>query len=294
VLIGRWIFVMLAVAALGAACTPDVKPPPPAADTYVALGDSFTAGTLIPNQNQTPSGCLRSDRNFPHLAAPSTGLPKLVDVSCSGATTDNMTHAQTLPVGSPGTNAPQFGALDFMTGVVTITIGGNDVGYWSTITDMCTSATGNGTPCQDQFVVNGVDTVSQSIAAAAPKVAAVLDGIHQRATRAAVYVVAYEAIFPELGLEGGSEGCFPQLPFTPGDVPYLRAKQQEINAMIRQQAAAHNATFVDAYGASVGHDACQPSAARWVEPATMPGVAYKLHPNQAGMTGAKDALVAAL
>lgn len=286
--------VVLVVAALAAACTPDEKPPPPAADTYVALGDSFTAGTLIPNQNQTPSGCLRSDHNFPHLAAPSTGLPKLVDVSCSGATTDHMTHAQSLPFGSPATSPPQFDALDFMTALVTITIGGNDVGYWSTITDMCTSTTGIGTPCQDQFVVNGVDMVSQSIARAAPKVAAVLTGIHQRATRAAVYVLAYEAIFPEPSLEGGTEGCFPQLPFTSGDVPYLRAKQQELNAMIRQQAAAHNATFVDTYSAGVGHDACQAPAARWVEPVTSPGVGFKLHPNQAGMTGAKDALVAAL
>ena len=64
--------------------------------------------------------------------------------------------------------------------------------------------------------------------------------------------------------------------------------------MIQQQAAAHNATFVDTYAASVGHDACQSPAVRWVEPTSVPGVGFRLHPNSAGMTGAKDALLALL
>ena len=114
-----------------------------------------------------------------------------------------------------------------MTGIVTLTIGGNDVGYWSTIARRLHLHHRVGTPCQDQFVVNGQDTISQRIAAAAPKVAAVLDGIHQRAPRAEVFILAYEAIFPEGPLTpGGPEGCYPQLPYAPSDVPYLRAKQR--------------------------------------------------------------------
>ena len=97
-------------------------------------------------------------------------LPKLIDVSCSGAKTDQMTQPQTLLIGAA--NPPQFDALDNMTGIVTLTIGGNDVGYWSTIADVCLSTTPAGTPCQDQFVVNGQDKISQLIAGAAPKVAA--------------------------------------------------------------------------------------------------------------------------
>jgi lysophospholipase L1-like esterase len=288
---GRRTTLLLVFLALAAACGPAKEPPPPPPDTYVALGDSFTAGTLIPNQIPPP-GCFRSDHNYPHLAAPSTGLPKFVDVSCSGAETNHMTQPQLI---TGGTNPPQFDALDTMTGIVTITIGGNDVGYWSSVADACTSTTGLGTPCQDQFVVNGVDMVSQFIATAAPKVAAVLDGIHQRAPRAAVFILAYEAIFPESPLTPDSpEGCFPQLQFAPGDVPYLRAKQKELNGMIEQQAAAHNTTFVDTYTASIGHDACRDPAVRWVEPSTPSPGAFKLHPNLAGMTGAKDALLSAL
>jgi hypothetical protein len=77
-------------------------------------------------------------------------------------------------------------------------------------------------------------------------------------------------------------------------VPYLRAKQKEINAMIQQQGATHGATFVDAYAASIGHDACRSPAVRWVEPTSAPGVGFKLHPNVAGMAGARDALLAVL
>jgi hypothetical protein len=40
-----------------------------AAPSYVSLGDSYTAGPLIPNQ-LPPYGCLKSDHNYPHLAAP--------------------------------------------------------------------------------------------------------------------------------------------------------------------------------------------------------------------------------
>ena len=127
-----WTFVAFVL--LAASCVPPEKPP----DTYVALGDSFSAGTFIANQIP-PQGCFKSDRSYPHLLAPSTKLPKLVDVSCSGAKTDHMTQSQTLPFGAP--NPPQFDVLDSMTGIVTLTIGGNDVGYWSTIADACRSTT---------------------------------------------------------------------------------------------------------------------------------------------------------
>ena len=285
------IAILTACVPVAAACVPPGPPPPPP-DTYVALGDSFSAGTFIANQ-APPPGCFKSDHSYPRLAAPSIKLSRFVDVSCSGATTDHMTQPQPLLIGGP--NPPQLDALDNMTGIVTLTIGGNDVGYWSTIADACRSTTAVGTPCQDQFVVNGQDTISQRIAGAAPKVATVLDLIHQRAPRAGVFVLSYEAIFPEGPLTpGGPEGCYPQLPYAPGDVPYLRAKQREINAMIQQQAAAHGATFVDAYAASIGHDACRSAAVRWVEPTSVQGVGFALHPNVAGMAGARDALLALL
>src|SRR5215475_9734816 len=62
------------------------------ADNYVALGDSYAAGPLIPNQ-LSPLGCLKSDHNYAHLATSTLGLT-LADASCSGATTADMTQTQ--------------------------------------------------------------------------------------------------------------------------------------------------------------------------------------------------------
>ncbi|MDQ6854335.1 MAG: SGNH/GDSL hydrolase family protein, partial [Actinomycetota bacterium] len=85
---------------------------------------------------------------------------------------------------------------------------------------------------------------------------------------------------------------YPQMPMTPGDVPYLRGIEKALNAMLAEQAAANDATFVDTYAASVGHDACQIPSVRWVEPVTPTAPAAPVHPNQLGMTGAKDAFLA--
>ena len=56
----------------------------PAAADYVALGDSYAAGPLIPAQIQ-PFGCLKSSNNYAHLAAPQLHQPAFRDASCSGA-----------------------------------------------------------------------------------------------------------------------------------------------------------------------------------------------------------------
>src|SRR5437764_3173130 len=87
-----------------------------AADNYVALGDSYAAGPIIPVQQQ-PWGCLKSDHNYAHLAAGRIGMT-LRDATCSGATTKHMTQSQGV---SPGPNPPQFDSLDADTKVVSIT-----------------------------------------------------------------------------------------------------------------------------------------------------------------------------
>lgn len=251
--------------------------------TYVSLGDSYTAGPLIPNQ-VAPYGCLKSDHNFPNLAAPAIGLP-LVDISCSGAETEDMTAPQDVEFDGP--NPPQFSALDAGTAVVSVTIGGNDIGF-SEIAESCITANPFATPCRDKYNSGGEDVIADRIAETAPKVRAVLKGIRQRSPGARVFVLNYAAIFPETGF-----GCWPQMPIGYGDVPYLREKQKELNAVIARQAKKRGATLVDWYGASIGHDACKDPLVRWVEPLAPVNPAAPIHPNLAGMEGAARALVAA-
>ena len=90
---------------------------------YVALGSSMAAGPGIrPTAAGAPFRAGRSARNYPHLVAEKLFLD-LVDVTYSGATTANvLTDFQH---GQP----PQVDALDGSETLVTVTIGGNDVGY---------------------------------------------------------------------------------------------------------------------------------------------------------------------
>jgi lysophospholipase L1-like esterase len=256
----------------------------PAAADYVALGDSYAAGPLIPAQIQ-PFGCLKSSNNYAHLAAPQLHQPAFRDVSCSGAETEDMTAPQGV---TPGPNPPQFDALDADTKIVTFTIGGNDIGF-SSIAEDCVSASPLGSHCKADYVHDGRDEISERIAATAPKVAAVIQGIHERAPQARVFAVNYAAIFPERGFLG----CWPQLPIASDDIAYLREKQKELNAMIAAQAAANGAVLIDWYKASIGHDACKPPGIRWVEPLVPANAAAPAHPNLLGMIGAAKLVVAA-
>jgi hypothetical protein len=254
------------------------------AQEYVALGDSYAAGPLIPLQIP-PFGCLKSNNNYAHLTARDLGLT-LTDPSCSGAETEDMENPQ--GVDPDGPNPPQFNSLQPTTDIVTVQIGGNDIGF-SSIAEDCTSTSPEGTPCQDTYVVDGRDEISERIQATAPLVANVIQGIHARSPEARVLVVNYASILPDSG-----PGCWPQMPITEGDVPYVRAKQKELNAMLAEQAAANGAELIDWYTASIGKDACQPPVIRWVEPVVPVNAAAPIHPNLGGMLGASALLNAAL
>ena len=258
--------------------------PASATTDYVSLGDSATAGPLIPTQIR-PFGCYKSSNNYPHLTARALGLA-LADPSCSGAKTGDMTSPQSIDFDGP--NPPQFDSLSRKTDAVTLQIGGNDIGF-SSIAEGCISGWPYGSPCKDRYAANGTDELSERIQAAAPRVAAVIQGIHDRSPRARVFVVNYAAILPDTG-----PGCWPQLPYADGDVPYLREKHQELNTMIAEQAATNGARLIDWYRASVGHDACRGPLVRWVEPWIPLNPAAPLHPNLRGMRGASHLLVAAL
>jgi lysophospholipase L1-like esterase len=254
------------------------------AANWAGLGDSYAAGPLIPAQQLNPLGCLRSDHNFAHLAAAALGR-SLADFSCSGAKTDDMTASQNV---TPGPNPPQFNALTSDTQIVTLQIGGNDIGFTS-ILQNCATANPFAHPCRDRYVVNGHDTLAEKIAATAPKVAAVLQGIHARSSQARVFVVNYAAILPETGV-----GCWPQVPVGFSDVAYLRSVEKNLNAMLAQQAAANDARIVDDYTASIGRDACKSPSTRWVEPLVPANLAAPFHPNARGEAGIAAVVVSAV
>ncbi|MGH3900408.1 MAG: SGNH/GDSL hydrolase family protein [Pseudonocardiaceae bacterium] len=243
---------------------------------YVALGDSYAAGPGIPVQRIDPLGCQRSTRNYPALVAEALGIRDVTDVSCSGASTENMTEPQAVPL---GTNRPQFDALTPDTDLVTLTISGNDIGFTDIFVTCSRLGSTNplGNPCERQANAGGTDLYAQRIAAAAPKVAGVLEGIRQRSPRATLLLVGYLRILPP------AVGCYPVIPIARGDVAYLDVVQERLAAMLAEQADDHGAVFVDAYAGSLGHDACQLPGVKWVEGIAPTSPAAPVHPNATGM-----------
>ncbi|RZQ64963.1 SGNH/GDSL hydrolase family protein [Amycolatopsis suaedae] len=248
---------------------------------YVALGDSYTSGPFIPFQRLDPLGCARSTDNYPSMLARALRVRAFTDISCGGADTTNMTTGQSVPL---GWNPPQFSALRSTTDLVTIGIGGNDFGVFGDLVGTCPGLREQdpaGSPCQDKYTVNGVDTIKERIKQTQVRVTEVLRGVHQRAPKAKVLLVGYPRIAPPEGT------CPSVLPFADGDVRWLDSVEQALNAALANAAAADGATrFVDMYPASLGHDACAPGAAAWIQGKdTNLFAAASYHPRRSGMAG---------
>jgi lysophospholipase L1-like esterase len=248
---------------------------------YVALGDSAAAGPLIPLPDLASPGCIRSTANYPKLAARRLGVA-ISDVTCSGAVTADMTGSQQTPLGAV---APQFDALGVDVSLVSVQIGGNDAGLVGLATS-CVNLLPQpfGTSCKATNTAGGRDVYGERIAGVAPRIAAVLDGIHQRAPNARVFVVGYTTYLPH-------NGCYPLVPVWAPDANYIQAKIDQLNQVLSDAAAAHNASYVDIRTPGIGKDVCKSPSIRWVEPLIPLNLAAPLHPNATGMIGMAGVLV---
>jgi lysophospholipase L1-like esterase len=258
------------------------------AGPVVALGDSYTAGALLPlNPVAKPAGCLRSARAYPVLVARALKAP-LVDVACTNAGVKEMTQAQQTYLG--GSNPAQLAALAPDDRLVLLTLGGDDVGFLNVLKEcMALSFTSPwGSPCHGYYATGGLDQLAASVTAEAPKLAQVLAAIGARAPRARIVVVGYPDMFPLSG------GCWPGVPITSGDVAYLRGIEDKANVMLAAAARSAGATFVNTYAPTAGHDFCQPERVRDVEGLLPGSLALPFHPNARGQQVMASAVLAAL
>ncbi|HEV2774178.1 MAG TPA: SGNH/GDSL hydrolase family protein, partial [Solirubrobacteraceae bacterium] len=246
-------------------------------DRYVALGDSFTAAPFVPMQYGTPIGCGRSDHNYPSVVRAAIGAMVFRDESCSYATTEHMTEPQSV---FGGYHIPQFDALSRDATLVTVGIGGNDVGLVGAATECLQLGllAPTGTACRANFAKpGGGDRLVDQIAATAPKIAATLQGIRERSPQARVLIVGYPAVAPTNG-----KGCYPLVPLSDDDMAYLDEMLRRTNTMIAEQAAANGVEFVDTYTESIGHDVCTLPPTRWFEGVVPTMPAFPVHPNAMG------------
>jgi len=264
----------------------------PVSRTYVALGDSYTSGPGLPAQLDSttspsaPEICRRSADNYPTLVARDLGY-SLDDVSCLGASTDDLTESQ-----GPGI-APQLSALTRSTALVSLSIGGNDLGFSSIATNCAAAtpwgATKVGWSCAAHYVSNGVNELDATIRQVGQRVTSALSAIKARSPNARVFVVGYPDIVPPVG-----SGCWPKLPFSAPDLDFVRSVESNLNAALDQAAVSGGDTYVDVATPSATHDACTAVDTRWVEPIVPLHGGYPLHPSSAGMDGMAHVLEQAI
>ena len=253
---------------------------------YVALGDSYAAGPGITAAASGPAGCGRSSSDYPSLVNYRAEYASFRDVTCSGATTADMTTAQTTV---SGTNPPQLDAVTKDAGLVTLTIGANDVGFGDIVSRcLARPRPRPDTPgCRTHFLHDGHDVLADRIAALGPELDRVLAEIRRRAPDATVLVVGYPRALPSL--VGGCD----EAPFSRADAAYLNDTLEALNTMIEQRADATDARYVDTASSSVDHDICSAPDIRWVEGVAPESAAAPFHPNAKGMENAAGQVLTA-
>ncbi|MBO1754865.1 SGNH/GDSL hydrolase family protein [Allobranchiibius sp. CTAmp26] len=240
---------------------------------YVALGDSYSSAAGVnPFVVGSPPACSRSTLNYAHDIAAVTKPTSFTDVTCSGAKTSDFYSSQSAGV------APQLDAVTNKTRLVTMTIGGNDENvfvdsFFGCAAISATDVTGN--PCQKKYGSTFTDAIVNQTY---PHLVTALQAVHKKAPHATVAIIGYPEILPSTG----SLACYPAMPISLGDVPWLHHQQDVLNSVVRRAAQQTGSRFIDMAPSSVGHDACQPANKRWIEPAVGPINAYPVHPNAVG------------
>ncbi|MEV0341795.1 SGNH/GDSL hydrolase family protein [Nocardia sp. NPDC050713] len=260
---------------------------PSAADAhgavYVAMGDSYASGAGIEPMVSSRL-CGRSAVNYAHLVARDLGTAEFRDVTCAGA--------KVADFGAPRigendeTEAPQYDALSADTTLVTVGIGGNDIGLVGLAISCFRAVYRLGDSCAAQNKSNRGDVYADKIAEFAGAYGEMVEEIRRRAPRAEVVMVGYPTFFR-------TGGCPLVQPMWPADANYLQARIEQLNAVMKEQAAAHDARFVDLIESTRGHDACASPDQRWLEgPVPVDPSAAPLHPNSAGYVNMANEVLA--
>jgi lysophospholipase L1-like esterase len=252
---------------------------------YVALGSSMAAGPGIrPRAAGAPRWSGRSARNYPHLVAERLSL-ELVDVTFSGATTAHVLadHQRGRP--------PQISALDGSESVVTVTIGGNDVGYVPLLMAASLPPGARRLPLLGRLISELLDRDARdrALGDAFDSLCAVGTALRRRAARARIIFVDYLTILPPAGA--------PAPPLAQADADLGRHVAAELERLTADAAAATGCELVGAAAASRDHHAW--SAEPWTTtPArygvSLPGRPAPLHPNGSGMRAVAELVAAQL
>jgi len=252
---------------------------PPGRPVYVALGSSFAAGAGLGKlQPGSPWACARSVGGYPPRLARLLHT-EMVDMSCGGAVTDNLLS------GGQFFQGPQIRVIGPETRIVTITVGGNDVGYIGDLSMLAARNSGSLFGRGAGLFWAGPQSGQQrDFAGLERKLVALVAVIRERAPAARVVIATYPAIMP-------AQGTCPLLSLGPDEVALMRDVGDRLAATTRSAAARSGAVPVDMNALGQGHDACavQPWVRGWVNGGIAP-----FHPTALGAEATAQAIAQAL
>jgi lysophospholipase L1-like esterase len=234
---------------------------------------------IQPGVKGAPFRAGRSARNYPHLVAERLGLD-LVDVTYSGATTANvLTEPQH---GAP----PQADALDGTETLVTVTIGGNDVGYSALLVAAGLPRAIRFVPLLGWAVRLRLDPTARdrALVEVAESLKEVGRTLRERSPRARVLFVDYLTLLPPAGTSAK--------PISDVDAALGRRVADTLERLTGEAAAETGCGWVRAAEASREHHPW--SAEPWTTKPGFPtpGKPVPLHPNAQGMRAVADLVVA--
>lgn len=222
---------------------------------YVALGDSYSSGV---GAGDTSGSCDQSPNAYPSLWAAANAPASFSFEACSGATTTDVINSQ-------------LGPLNSSTTLVSVTIGGNDVGF-SSIMETCvlssTSSCENAVAKAEQYanttLPGNLDRLFADIKADAPNArVAVLD-----------YPDFYDLSVPVcIGLSSG-------------DHQALDNGINDLDGVIATAASAYGFRFSDVRGQFSGHELCDGSG--WLNSINIFNIDSSYHPTTTGQADGYD------
>lgn len=252
--------VLTAAAALSATAVLSVALAAPAsasaADHYVALGDSYSSGVGAGDYTDESGDCDRSPHAYSQLYANAVAPASYVSVACSGATTSSV-------------NSSQIAALSTSTTLVSITVGGNDVGFSDIMETWVLSG-------EDDCIAAVNDAEATARANLAGWLGSTYSAIASAAPNARVVVLGYP-VFYDLTVSG----CV-------GLSSASRAKIDEgiglADDIIASTAADHGFAYGDVTSAFSGHQICDDDP--WLHSLNFADVGVSYHPFAEGQAGA--------
>ena len=255
----------------------------PEGSEYVALGSSYSAGPGLGDRVPgSPRIASRSTHNYAHILADRLKL-RLTDASTSGATI-----AQILGRERGASARPQLDSITTETRLVTLTAGGNDLGYigylvlaslpW--LLRIVTGSNGRfaGLANESEF--------ERKSATLADDLISLFEAIRARAPKATIAITDYLSLLPP-------SASIDAHPLRREDVERGRAYWNRLNLVLRQAAARARVVFADVSTPSASHHAwsSEPWSERFV---VVGGEAAAYHPTRVGMVQAANALQLAL